>query len=163
MKILQMLIVIFCLLMPITFSDAHISKEILQCSIFQPLHPHGEPEIIDIRLSQNGLFSELYDINGDGRPDLALYSPSYGIVEQRGLEDIGVIHGVGILYEIDFEPQDGAPDLIYIDVSGKANEGSCKDLVLYYELYKNGATSPEKRPKGAMINWDGVELFQQKR
>jgi hypothetical protein len=160
MKILQTLILLFCLMIPGQSPEAHVSPQILQCSIFAPLHPHGEPEIIDVRLSQNGLFSELYDINGDGRPDLALYSPTYGIVEQKGLEDIEVIHGIGILYEIDFEPQDGAPDLIYIDITGEQN---CQGLTLYYELYKPDAGSPDKRPKGAMINWDGVEFFQHKR
>lgn len=159
MKILQAFILISCLMIPGPPPEAHISEEILQCKIFETLHPHGKPEIIDTRLSQNGLFSELYDINGDGQPDFALYSPSYGIVQQDG-DDLEVIHGVGILYEIDFNPQDGSPDLIYIDITGEQN---CEGLVLYYELYKPDARNIEKRPKGAMIDWNGAEYFQPKR
>lgn len=154
------LVMSVCLVVGISVSDAHLATEILHCTMFQPLHPHGTPEIIDTRLSQNGLFSELYDINGDGRPDLAVYSPTYGMAERQGDEDLEVIHGVPILYEIDYAPQDGAPDLIYIDVTGEQN---CQGLMLYYNLSAPDARNIEKRPKGAMIGWDGAELFQHTR
>lgn len=154
------LVLSVCVFSSVPASDAHLSNDIIQCKIFQPLNPHGEPEIIDTRLAQNGLFSELYDINGDGRPDMAMYSPTYGIGERQSDGEVEIIHGIGILYEIDFNPQDGAPDLIYIDITGEQN---CEGLVLYYELYKPDAGNVEKRPKGAMIGWDGVEIFQKKR
>lgn len=159
-RLLISMIMSLCVFISVPVSDAHLSNQILQCKIFQPLNPHGEPEIIDTRLAQNGLFSELYDINGDGRPDLALYSPTYGVGERNEDGEVEVIHGIPILYEIDFNPQDGAPDLIYIDITGEEN---CEHLVLYYELYKPDAGNIEKRPKGAMIRWDGVEIFHQTR
>jgi len=156
MKLLLISIVMsLCLLSSISIGNAHLGTEILQCAIFQPLEPEGEPRAVDTSMSQNGLFAELYDVNSDGRPDLAVYSPTYGLVDR---DDDGpkYLHGVGVLYEIDFPPQDGVPDLIYIDIKGLQK---CSDVVLYYKLFENGATNPDKFPKSAIINWGGVEIF----
>lgn len=158
--LLFVMVFLLSLLISSGSSTAHMSDTLVQCSLFQPLKPHGAIELIDSRMMQNGLISELFDINGDGQPDLAQYSPVYGIVDDATKDEVEVIHGVGILYEIDFPPQDGAPDLIYIDVRG---EQTCESLVLYYELYKNGNRDKEKTPKGAMISWDGTEIFYRKR
>jgi hypothetical protein len=126
-------------------SQAHLSNSLTQCGLFSPLKPHGSLDLVDAKLLQNGLLAELYDINGDGQPDIAMFSPTYGVVEKTQ-DDIEVIHGVGILYEIDFPPQDGRPDVIYIDIPG---EQTCESLTLYYDLSNN--RDPNSVPKGAMI------------
>lgn len=146
-------LVIGCILFWASVSDAHLSEKILRCSIFQALHPKGKPNMVASKMMQNGLFSELYDINADGEPDIAMFSPTYGIIEREG-DQIEVKHGVGILYELDLPPQDRGPDVVYIDILGNQ---TCDGFRLYYEIDHN--VPHTKEYEGAMVFWDGTDIF----
>jgi len=143
------------LLLSVSIGNAHLSTETLKCSIFQSLKPDGEPRIIATLIAPNGLFAELYDVNHDYIPDLAIYSPIYGFTNRKDDGKIEYPHSAGLLYEIDFPPQDKKPDIIYIDIKGLQK---CSDLLLYYNLFENKAIHFSEYPQSTIINWKGVKL-----
>ncbi len=133
-------------------AHAHISKDTVQCALFGPLTPKGIPKVLQQKMLPNGLLAELYDINQDGRPDIAVYSATYGIVDIESQDPEQINHSIApILYEIDFPPQEESPDVVYIDIHGTQ---VCTDLVLYQDL-KN----THERASASVIMWDGIAGF----
>lgn len=149
MKTLIFILVAF--LMCANIAQAHLSKDVLSCDIFQPLKPFGKIRLLETKMLPNGLLGELYDINDDELPDIATYSPIYGLANVNE-EEVEISHGAPILYELDLPPQDRSPDYMYLDRGGK---GVCSDLAFYYDLTKGAS----ERPQSSIISWDGTIIF----
>jgi hypothetical protein len=86
-------------------------------------------------VTENGLFAELYDVNGDKKVDIVTYSAlDGGAVEFQSFEPLH--KDVPIFYEVD-EDNDQTVDGIYIDSRG---EQKCGDIIEYTdELASKGS------------------------
>lgn len=113
-------------------TEAHVKRETFNCEQFSVLHATHDPVRLKVANLPNGLVAELYDLNGDTKPDVASYSATHGIVNQETGE---YEHSaVPIFYEVDLENNDNQPDTIFYDPIGK---GLCKDLTFYASGYLN--------------------------
>src|SRR5574337_523674 len=120
-------------------SMAHITEEILQCSVFSSLQPIHTPKRTQETIAQQGMLGEVYDVTGDGIPDLATYSATMGGYDIDGT----VLHShEPLFYEID-ENGDGRPDMIYVNPTGVQ---SCESILPYKKLDMN-------KVRGGIVNW----------
>lgn len=108
-----------------TFSSAHLKTEILYCPQFAEMGPTHTPKFLSSHNTGQGLIVELYDVNNDGRADVAVYS-----ARSDGETDGQAYHkDAPIFYELDIDG-DGEPDELWIDSRGQEK---CGDLVIYSE------------------------------
>lgn len=77
--------------------------------------------------ASNGLLSEGYDRNDDGKADIIAQSSIIGATNEEGFTPHRA-NPVFWFVDIDF---DGKGDKVYIDTHG---EGRCEDIVLYVDL-----------------------------
>lgn len=118
---------------------AHMPEELLSCPIFSEIRPTHTPKRLKEMMAQQGLLAEIYDVTGDGRPDVGVYSATLGGYDLDG----SVMHSSdAIFYELDIDG-DEFPDVLYIDQYGLA---TCDALVFYHDP-QHGAT------RGGIVNW----------
>lgn len=148
------LTVVLCLVLScLTTADAHLSPDAISCGIFQDFHPTGTPTRLDSELLSNGMFGELYDVNQDGVPDVAVYTPTFGGLVEVEPNRFEPLHSeIPTFYELDTIGHDQRPDVLYIDVYGTRE---CHDLKLYAYL-----TTRRTHPLGFVIRWDGINEFR---
>lgn len=117
-----------------------LATVLLFCGIITTVDAHDtaitkcfkvKPKKMKEYIVENGMVVETYDLNGDGKVDVATYSPP--------LPDGK--HTVPTFYEIDTD-KDGDPDLLYIDVSGTMD---CKKILLYMD-YNDPANMNHEAP-----------------
>jgi hypothetical protein len=117
---------------------AHLPIEVLYCPAFQYVGATHVPKTLNTKVSDNGLFAELYDVTGDGKVDFVTYSALDGGV----IEGSEPLHkDIPIFYEVD-EDGDQEADALFIDARG---EQRCEDIILYSEESARG---------GSLMSWD---------
>jgi hypothetical protein len=116
-------------------ANAHLDKQLLGCYIFSAIPFTHAPKFLGTIDNEGGMIAELYDVNGDGRSDIALYS---AMMDGEDENMIQRHQQKPIFYEVD-EDGDEVPDFLFIDPKG---EGKCSDLVLY-----------SKEERGGLANW----------
>ena len=117
---------------------AHMHEDLLSCPIFNEIHPTHTPKLIKELMAEQGLVGELYDVTGDGRPDVSVYSPTLGGYDTNG----SILHTEdAIFYELDIDG-DESPDVIYIDQYGSS---TCDALIFYH--------NPQSTLGGGIVNW----------
>lgn len=116
-------------------ASAHLPLEVLYCPAFAEVSITRIPVRLNTTVTENGLFAELYDVNGDKKVDVVTYSAlDGGAVEFQSFEPLH--KDIPIFYEVD-EDNDQTADAIYIDSRG---EQKCEDIVEYTdELASKGS------------------------
>lgn len=116
-------------------ASAHMSKALMMCPIFVGAEATEMPKLIGVKSMENGIYVEIYDVNGDGKADIAVYSAIIGGAEEPNGEPLH--KEAPILYEIDIDG-DEEGDLLYIDPVGNQE---CSDLVIYSDEAAGGLAS----------------------
>lgn len=92
------------------------------------LHGKMAYQIGKATVMPNGLMTEAYDTNGDGKIDLEIQSVIEDTVFDKDASEIRVTHKSLPLFWVYDNNYDGAPDVVYHDKHG---EGRCEDIVVY--------------------------------
>ncbi len=92
-----------------TLSSAHLSTELLYCPVFAEVGATHTPKFLKGTIIQNGLLGETYDVDNDGKPDIATYSS----LEDYQTNDTAALHkDIPIFYEVNLD-DDMVPDALY--------------------------------------------------
>ncbi len=115
-------------------STAHAHNTIiLQCLQYKNVPVTKAVQIKATEL-ENGFYAEIYDIDGDGKPDVVTYSMS---------RIDGTHADMPTFYELDTD-QNNVPDILFIDIKG---DGECENIRLYDDYDKanyDGHKSPSE-------------------
>ena len=93
---------------------------------------------------ENGLLSELYDRNGDGKIDIETLTPIKGIEIGKDGQPVYVHDGHPLFFLVDTKMDKQEHDTVYVDRYGK---GQCSGIVTYKDLTK--PTMPDKDHRDA--------------
>jgi hypothetical protein len=119
--------------------SAHLPIEVLYCPAFQYVGATHIPKMLTTKVTENGLYAELYDVTGDNKVDIVTYSALDGGIFDKDKGE--PLHkDMPIFYEVD-DDGDQEADALYIDARG---EQRCEDIILYAEDSARG---------GSLVSW----------
>lgn len=94
---------------------------------------YKEAVLIKEGMAPNGMYSEEYDTNKDGYPDVTTLSALLSVEVDKSLDSVIVKHKEHPIFWVVDVDYDAVDDFVYHDVHG---DGNCEDIMLYEDLTK---------------------------